>query len=116
MMALLFGLAALLAAWSGMTALCLQVPHQRQRLRLRALEHGERRARTLAGVLLLALSLYAAMLGYGVPFGLVLGLCQAGLAGLVLACALPYRLALVVALARAAALGAALLLAGGLLA
>lgn len=79
------------AAWMAMSVLCLRSSSQRHRMGLPELAPIRRKLAGAAGTLLLAASLAAAVTSDGPAIGLILWLCQAGLAGLVLTCLLPYK-------------------------
>lgn len=100
----LLAAASLLAAWSGMTVLCFASRNQRHRMHLPEQQDGQRRGYRAAAVLLLSASLLAAVTTNGTSFGIVLWICQAGLAGLALVCVLPYAATWVTRTSRIAAL------------
>lgn len=89
MTALLMAAGSALAAWAGMGVLCFQSPSQRRRLGLPEQTGRQRWPCAMAAATLIAVSLAAAVAD-GVPFALVLWLCQAGLLGLALICTLPF--------------------------
>jgi len=99
------------AAWAGMMLLCLQSTSQRRRMGLRDQTGVQQRRFIIAATAMIAISLGAAVAADGVQFGLVLGLCQAGMLGLVLICSLPFAQRAVTASAFVAAPLAPLLLA-----
>ena len=107
----LLGAASLIAAWAGMTILCFGSGSQRHRMRLPEQNGGQRRWHRATGAVFLSLSLAAAIAADGASFGIVLWICQTGVAGLVLTCVLPYSLAWVVHAQRAAIVLAPVLLA-----
>lgn len=104
MKALLMGVGAASAAWTGMTLLCFQSSSQRRRLGLREQTGREQRRFILAATALIAISLAAAIAADGVQFGLLLWLCQTSMLGLVLICALPFARSAVTVSATVAAL------------
>lgn len=110
---LILAAASAFAAWAGMTALCFQSPNQRHRMGLPEQGRAQRYRFALAGVVLLAISLVAAIAADGPSFGIVLWLCQCGMVGLIMICLLPYAIASVLNIARAAAVLAPLLLFAG---
>lgn len=107
----LLACASALAVWAGMAVLCFQSSSQRRRLALRELSGSEPLRYFAAASALIGLSLAAAVAADGVQFGLLLWLCQAGMLGLALICALPFARSAVEASARAAAVSVPLLLA-----
>ena len=96
--------ASMLAAWSGMTTFCFASRNQRHRMHLPEQQDVQRWTYRAAAVLLLATSLLAAVTANGASFGIVLWICQAGLAGLALVCVLPYAATWVTRTSRTAAL------------
>lgn len=111
MNALLMSAGSAFAAWAGMAVLCYQSSSQRHRMGLREQSAREQWRFILAGTALIAISLAAAVLADGTQFGLLLGLCQAGMLGVALICCLPFARSAVTASARLAALLAPLSLA-----
>lgn len=109
----LLAAASLFASWAGMSALCFGSPTQRHRMGLPEQDRWQRRRLAAAGILLIFLSLLAATAADGAAFGIVLWICQTGLAGLALIGMLPYSPAPVLHASRAAALLAPVFLAAG---
>lgn len=109
----LLAMASLFASWAGMVVLCFASPTQRHRMGLAEQGARQRRNCVMAAILLFFFSLLAAIAADGTAFGIVLWICQAGLAGLALVCMLPYSPAWVVHSSRAAALLATVFLVVG---
>ncbi|UOD29679.1 DUF3325 family protein [Massilia violaceinigra] len=111
MNALLMAAGSACAAWAGMAVLCFQSASQRRRLGLREQGGREQGCFILAGTVLIAISLAAAVGADGSQFGVLLWLCQTGMLGMALICSLPFARTAVTASARLAALLAPLSLA-----
>jgi len=92
-------LLALLLTYAGFTALCLSMPRHHAELLGARPSTGRQRAMSLAGWLLLALSLWAAVAANGWSFGLVDWFAVLMLSALALVLLLPYRPRLALALA-----------------
>jgi hypothetical protein len=108
---ILLGTASALAAWASMAILCFRSSSQRHRMGLREQGKRQRRQYLAAAILLLSLSLLAATAVDGTSFGILLWICQTGIVGLALLCALPYSVTAVTRTSRAAALLAPVLFA-----
>lgn len=100
----LLTMASGLAAWAGMAVLCFRSSSQRRRLGLRQQTWVEQWRYTVGALVLLVLSLVAAVSADGARFGVLLWLCQAGLLSLTLICALPFARGFLTASAWVAAL------------
>ncbi|MGH8807107.1 MAG: DUF3325 family protein [Noviherbaspirillum sp.] len=116
MKAMLFAACSGLAAWAGMGSLCFRSPNQRHRMGLPQQDDRQRLRFAAAGSAMLAISLLAALAANGASFGIVLWLCQTGILGFTLICALPYSPGWVAQSSRVAAgLAPVLLVAGNVL-
>jgi hypothetical protein len=98
-----------LAAWLGLTALCFQSAHQRQRLRLYKQKPAMRLAFLLIGIMMLAVSCQASITANGQDFGTLVFISQLGLIGLLLILALSQSTRTVLLLTATAAMGVVLL-------
>ncbi|WLH36609.1 DUF3325 domain-containing protein [Pseudomonas sp. FP2196] len=92
-------LLALLLCYAGFTALCLSMPRHYDELLGHKPSPRRRRGLTLAGWLLLGLSIWAAVTANGWSFGLVDWFAVLMLSALALVLLLPYRPRLALALA-----------------
>ncbi|WP_435034915.1 DUF3325 domain-containing protein [Pseudomonas neuropathica] len=97
-------LLALLLTYAGFTALCLSMPRHHDELLGHKPSTRRRQGLTLAGWLLLSLSLWAAVSANGWSFGLVDWFAVLMLSALALVLLLPYRPRLALALAAASLL------------
>lgn len=88
-------IASALLGWLGLLAFCRRSAIQRKGLGLPPIASAGRRAYTLTGLGLLALSWLLAIKAETASFGTVIWLSQTGLLGLLLACSLPFASALV---------------------